>query len=129
MRAALLLLLLLPGCAACPAGYRPATVAELFLGRATPEGGEVSEAEWRDFLAGTVTPAFPEGLAVQDTAGQWRDTTGRVIRERGWRLTLVLPGQDTATAAARIAPLAEAYTQRFRQESVLRLATPTCSAF
>ncbi len=133
---ALLLLPLLAACAAsCPPGLQKASVAELLFGRAIPgggpggDGGTVSEAEWQDFLAGTVTPAFPDGLTVQAAEGQWRGADGTVQREAAQRLLLVLPGEDLATAATRSAALAEAYRSRFRQESVLRIHHSACIAF
>ncbi|MDJ0389646.1 DUF3574 domain-containing protein [Roseomonas sp. E05] len=129
LRLALPLCLLLGACAGCPAGQTSATVAELFFGRSVPGGGTVGEAEWDAFLADTVTPAFPDGLTVQDAQGQWRDAAGQVVREPAKRLLLVLPDTPAARAAERVAPLAEAYRTRFRQESVLRLQHAACVAF
>jgi len=129
LRLALPLCLLLGACAGCPAGQTTATVAELFFGRSMPNGATVSEAEWNAFLADTVTPAFPDGLTAQDAQGQWRDATGQVVREPAKRLLLVLPDTPAEGAAARLAPLAEAYRARFRQESVLRLQHTACATF
>ena len=48
---------------------------ELLFGRSMP-GGQVSEPAFQDFLAGVVTPRFPDGLTVLDGYGQWRTSTG-----------------------------------------------------
>lgn len=93
MRFALPACLFLSACGGgCPAGQSPATVAELLFGRSMPGGGRVSAAQWDAFLADTITPAFPDGLTVQDALGQWRDSTsGQPLREDAKRLLVVLP--------------------------------------
>lgn len=111
-RAAALLPLLLAACAGpapgCPAGTGPATVAEAYFGRNLDGRAPVGEAEWRAFLADTVTPAFPDGLTVLDGLGQWRDGAGRILQEGSKLLIGVLPAQDAAAARARMRPVAEA---------------------
>ncbi|MBR0670639.1 DUF3574 domain-containing protein [Neoroseomonas soli] len=131
--AAIAPLLLLAACAAtpapCPAGTEPATVAEAYFGRNATGRGEVSEAEWRAFLADTVTPAFPDGLTATDGAGQWRGREGRIIQERSKVLAVVLPGQDAAQARSRLRPVEEAWKARFRQQSVLTVYRAACVGF
>jgi Protein of unknown function (DUF3574) len=102
--------------------------AQLLFGRAIGTQGEVSETEWQDFLATSVTPAFPEGLTVTDTQGQWRDaTTGALVRERSKVVTLLI--DDPAAARPRIEAIADAYKQRFKQDAVGIVVTPACVAF
>ena len=131
--AALGSLLLLGACAAtpprCPAGTTAATVAEAYFGRNVAGREEVSEAEWRAFLADTVTPAFPDGLTATDGAGQWRGRDGRIIQERSKVLAVVLPGQDAAQARARLRPVEDAWKARFRQQSVLTVYRSACVGF
>ena len=133
MKAALGALLLLAGCAAapepCPAGAGPATIAEAYFGRNVKTRAPVTDAEWARFMADTVTPAFPDGLTVLDGAGQWRNAAGQISREDSKVLLLVLPGQDQAAAAARLAPVTAAWKARFAQESVLTVFRPGCAAF
>jgi hypothetical protein len=121
------LLAFLAACATpppCPPGTQGATVAEAYFGRT-----EVTEEEWRAFLADTVTPAFPDGLTALDGAGQWRDPAGRILLERSKVLVLVLPGNDAATARARLRPVEEAWKARFRQQSVLTVLRAACVSF
>lgn len=131
-RFALLLPLLLAGCAtppACPPGLRQATEASLFFGRSRGEIEVVSDADWTGFLAQIVTPRFPDGLTVLDGAGQWRDRTGRIQRERAKLLLLVLPGASAAEADAALAPITADYVQRFGQEAVLTSLRDSCIRF
>jgi hypothetical protein len=101
---------------------------QLLFGRAIGTQGEVSDAEWQDFLATVVTPAFPDGLTVYDTRGQWRDAaTGAPERERSNVVTILL--DDPAASRARIDAVADAYKQRFRQDAVGIVVTPACVAF
>ena len=133
MKATLGALLLLAGCAAapqpCPAGAGPATIAEAYFGRNVKTRAPVTDAEWARFMADTVTPTFPAGLTVLDGAGQWRNAAGQISREDSKVLLLVLPGQDQAAAAARLAPVTAAWKGRFAQESVLTVFRQGCAAF
>lgn len=114
---------------ACPAGLEPAQRAELFLGRGIPGGGTVSDEGVESFLAQTLTPAFPDGLTIIPARGQWRGGDGRIAREESLLVVLLLPGEDAVAARARVEPLAQAWRQRFGQESVLRTLGPACIAF
>jgi hypothetical protein len=133
MRLALLALpLLLAGCAAppaCPPGLSAATEASLFFGRSRGEMEVVSDADWTGFLAQVVTPRFPDGLTVLDAAGQWRDRSGRIGRERAKLLLLVLPGASAAEAEVAVAPITADYVQRFGQEAVLTSVRSACIRF
>lgn len=133
MKAALGVLLLLAGCAAappsCPAGASPATIAEAYFGRSIKTRAPVTDAEWARFMQEVVTPAFPDGLTVLDGTGQWRNAAGQISRENSKILLLVLPGQDQAAAAARLAPVTAAWKARFAQESVLTVFRAGCAAF
>ena len=133
MKAALGVLLLLAGCAAapepCPVGAGPATITEAYFGRNVKTRAPVTDGEWARFMADTVTPAFPDGLTVLDGAGQWRNAAGQISREDSKVLLLVLPGQDQAAAAARLAPVTAAWKARFAQESVLTVFRAGCAGF
>jgi hypothetical protein len=101
---------------------------QLLFGRAIGAQGAVSEAEWDDFLAKTVTPAFPDGLTVFDAKGQWRDTaTGAVVSEPS-KIVLILVA-DTKAAMPRIEAVADAYKLRFRQQAVGIVSHPACAVF
>ncbi len=107
-------------------GGRAVTV-QLLFGRTRP-GGVVSDAEWRDFLATTVTPRFPDGLTVWQGEGQWRSpATGRITAEPSTVVEIVAaPGPDLAQ---RVQAVREAYRARFAQESVGVVTQPSCAAF
>jgi hypothetical protein len=102
--------------------------AQLLFGRAIGTQGEVSDSEWQDFLAATVTPAFPGGLTVTDTLGQWRDAaTGALVRERSKVVTILI--DDPAAARPKLDAIADAYKKRFSQDAVGIVVTPACVAF
>ena len=62
-----------------------------------------------------------------DAAGQWREGSGTIVRERT-KLLLVLapPGED---AMRRTDEIADAYKRAFGQSSVLRVVTEACVSF
>jgi len=101
---------------------------ELMFGRNIGGRLGVTETRWRAFLAREVTPRFPEGLTVFDTAGQWRDArTKKVVREPG-KIVRVIVTED-AQAKEKIDAIASAYKQQFRQDSVGVLMRPACVSF
>ena len=111
----------------CPEGSDRYAEYQLFLGRSTADGGEVSEQQWTAFLAETVTPRFPDGLTVLDAAGQWRDSAGAIQRERSKLLWILAPPGDEARRL--IDEISEEYKRRFQQESVLRILNSACASF
>ena len=111
----------------CPPGTQRYAEHRLFFGRSLGDVEVVSEADWREFLAGEVTPRFPDGLTVLDAAGQWRAPSGEIERERTKvLLVLVGPGADGMRLTGEIA---EAYKRRYGQGSVLRTVGSTCATF
>jgi Protein of unknown function (DUF3574) len=109
-------------------GGEPRHAIQLLFGRAVGTQGEVSEDEWRAFLASVVTPAFPDGLTVFDAQGQWRDTaTGAVVSERS-KVVLVLVA-DRAAAMPQIEAIADAYKRRFKQQAVGIVSHDSCTVF
>jgi len=63
----LALLLPSPAFAACPAGQSEMLTVRLYFGQ-TVDGKQVPAAAWRDFLARSVTPKFPDGFTVSRRA-------------------------------------------------------------
>ena len=117
----------LPAEPPCPDGTDRFDEYRLFFGRNMGDAEGVSDEDWREFLADTVTPRFPDGLSVFDAAGQWRDSQGAVVRERS-KMLLILAEQDS-DAMTRLDEIAEEYKRRFSQESVLRVVDSACVAF
>lgn len=113
--------------ASCRIGS-PSVFATLFFGRSLHGGGKVDDAAWRDFLAGEVTPRFPDGLTVLDGTGQWRSrTTGRIGSEPSTLVVIVAEaGESTET---RLADIRTAYRVRFDQESVGLVTERVCASF
>ena len=114
----------------------PAWVVQLYFGRSIPGGGEVTEREWRRYLAEEVSPRFPDGLTAVDAQGQWR--SGGVVEHEDSKVLLLLsplrgseqiPALSVEDREERIAALVEAYRQRFHQGSVLRIDTSGCYRF
>jgi hypothetical protein len=112
--------------AACPAGMRAVTSAELFFG--LDEGGAtISEGDWRSFLDREVTPRFPAGLTAWDAHGQWRSDAGVLTRESSKVMLIVLAGRPGERA--RLKAVIEAYKGRFHQRSVLLAEHRDCASF
>ena len=128
MRAPLCTILLLAQMSAasaqlsCIPPQKPMLDIELMLGR-----GKANEVRWQRFLAREVTPRFPGGLTVYETRGQWRDpATHKVTREKSRVLRIIAPKEG---AHDKIAAVADAYRQQFRQKSVGIVTREVCASF
>ena len=100
----------------------------LFMGRGSEGVEVVSDEDWANFLADTITPRFPDGLSVIDVAGQGTTADGSLERERTKMLLVLVPPVDE-TALNRINEIGAEYKQRFTQDAVLRVVAPACVAF
>src|SRR5262245_59931895 len=92
---------------------------ELFFGSSRPEG-EVTDAEFQQFLDGFVKPRFPDGLTLLAGVGQFRGADGIPVHERSRVLILLYPDDERGENSKRIEEIRAAYKSQFRQQSVLR---------
>jgi hypothetical protein len=113
--------LLLGGCVGDTLPCREMLRAELFFGRNAGGALRVSDAEWRDFAAETLSARFP-GFTVLDATGFWQR------EEEPAKFVLVITENSPATRMA-LAKISEEYKRRFSQGSVLIATAPTCAAF
>ena len=103
-----------------------AVMSRLYLGQSTG-AGDVTESQWRAFVAEAVAPRFPAGFTELAANGHWRDDNGTEIDER---TRIVEIAHDGAPATReRIRAIAADYRQRFTQESVLITQSRTMSCF
>ncbi|WSA47604.1 DUF3574 domain-containing protein [Streptomyces sp. NBC_01803] len=94
----------------------------LFFGTARPGGGaEVTEEEFRAFVAEVITPLFPDGLTVQEGDGQWRDEHGVIERERSYEVVLFYPAGEARERGEGVEEIRGEYEKRFDQGSVARV--------
>lgn len=94
---------------------------ELYFGMNKKDGGTVSDAEWEEFLEAEVTPRFPDGFTVFGGDGQFKDSTGRIVREKSRVLVLFYPKKLRETVSPKIDEIRAAYKKKYNQESVLRM--------
>ena len=97
-------------------------VDRLFFGTNIPNGGQVSDDDWKAFVKDVVTPRFKDGLTVVEGNGQWLDPRGDVVREHV-HIVEVAHKRDVATDDA-IRAIADEYKKRFKQDAVLRVTEP-----
>ena len=109
----------------CPAPLKPAVEVDLFFGGDAGQGRAVSDAEWAAFMAEEVTPRFPDGLSVIDVAGQYREPSGRMVRERTKLIVVVV--FDAPVHLSRVQAVIDAYNRRHNQNSVFRTEHAVCA--
>jgi Protein of unknown function (DUF3574) len=112
----------------CHGTQQSKMVAELLFGRNIGRSIGVSEAAWARFVAGELTPHFPDGLTITDAVGQRRDRdSGRTVQEPSKHVEIVLPGNRDDEA--RLDAVAAAYKRQFHQQSVGVIVRPACVSF
>lgn len=94
---------------------------ELYFGTDKADGGKVSDEDWNKFLEREVTPRFPDGFTVLEGFGQYKDSTGKIVREASRVLILFYPNKTRKTSSQKIEEIRANYKKQFQQESVLRL--------
>jgi hypothetical protein len=128
----LLLPALVGGCAALPLAClppsQPMVSAEMLFGRAIGDRIAVTEAAFGAFVATEIAPRFPDGLAVIDTRGQWRDARRNIVVHEPGKLVKLVFADDPQKRRA-IEEVAAAYRERFRQQSVLTSLQVSCAKF
>lgn len=102
------------------------TQDELYFGRNRPVG-IVSEQQFQDFLRTVITPRFPDGLTVIDANGQFRNSTGIIVREPTKIVILIHSNSQEERRA--IQEIINRYKSQFQQESVLRATSTLQVAF
>jgi hypothetical protein len=100
---------------------------ELFFGLSKPDRSVVTEAALKTFIDQEVTPRFPDGLTLLTGTGQFKDSTGKVVKEESKLLILIYPFNRENDGA--IEQIRKAYIKTFQQESVLRVDGRSCVSF
>ncbi|WP_055554338.1 DUF3574 domain-containing protein [Streptomyces kanamyceticus] len=101
---------------------KPFTETRLFFGTERPDGGPaVTDKQFMAFIDKEVTPGFPDGLTIQDGRGQWRDSNGKIERERSYELILLYPTPEAKKRDVQIEEIRSDYEKAFAQDSVARL--------
>jgi hypothetical protein len=128
---------IIAGCRVCPsrsadpilpiAGDTVMVRTELYFGLSKHDGGEIAEQDFDAFINEVVTPRFPDGLTIVDAIGQWRDSTGRFVREKSKLLIVLHPA--SASSARSIGEIRSQYKSRFGEESVMRVTSSAGVAF
>ncbi|MFJ2772787.1 DUF3574 domain-containing protein [Streptomyces sp. NPDC087300] len=101
---------------------KPFHETRLFFGTERPDGGPaVTDKQFMAFIDKEVTPGFPDGLTIQDGRGQWRDSNGKIERERSYELILLYPTTEERKRDVQIEEIRSDYEKAFAQDSVARL--------
>jgi Protein of unknown function (DUF3574) len=112
----------------CGHSQEPRIVVQLLFGRGPGDAGGITQADWNGFAAQELTPRFPDGFTVIESAGQWLNPKqGVVIKEDSKVVEIVLPS-DTYDAS-KIDAVIDAYKRQFRQQSVGLVVQTACVRF
>jgi hypothetical protein len=107
---------------------KPMALAQLFFGRDIAGRAPLSDAEWSDFAAATLSANFPDGFTVTDGVGQWLNPETRHIVHEQSKI-VEIAADDTPALGAKLAAVMAAYRTRFHQQSVGVITSRVCAAF
>jgi hypothetical protein len=99
--------------------------SEVYFGRDLPGGGQISPAQWGEFLNKVITPRFPKGLTIYDAYGQMQHADGRIERQSTWVVVILHP-QDPVVGRS-VQEIIEAYRSQFNKAQVAYVTT-RCAA-
>jgi uncharacterized protein DUF3574 len=106
----------------------PALVFSLFFGKSIPGRGDLTDAEWGQFLDDTVTANLPNGYTVVDANGAWMNPmTHSTIKEGSKLLMVALPVAPGSLASVN--RIRTEYQVRFRQQLVGMTVEQACGSF
>ncbi|WP_419698292.1 DUF3574 domain-containing protein [Mucilaginibacter sp. NFX135] len=108
------------GLASCATYQR----SDLFFGRDIPDGGQVSEQQWKAFSDSVISHFFPEGYTEWNADGRWKDTKTKVTITEPTKVATFF-GKPSKQRNAALDSIAQLYIRRFRQQSVLRSDSKT----
>lgn len=111
--------------AACPAGLRPFTEFNMFFGMSHVDGRAVSDDQWREFVADSVTPRFRAGFTVVDARGQWTKPDG-VLEREPVKLVIGAVEADANRGMEQVRGLSEEFVRRFGQEPPFTISKEAC---
>ncbi|HEV7643895.1 MAG TPA: DUF3574 domain-containing protein [Pyrinomonadaceae bacterium] len=94
---------------------------ELYFGMNKPGGVVITNEEWSKFLEDEVTPRFPDGFTVLEGYGQFKNKSGKIVKEGSKVLIVLYPKKAFADADRKIDEIRTAYNKAFQQQSVLRM--------
>lgn len=94
---------------------------ELYFGLNRSSGERIDEAEWLVFVDEVVTPRFPAGFTVFEAFGQYRDRSGKIVKEPSRVIVFFYSRSAKKKSRAMIEEIRSAYLKMFDQESVLRV--------
>jgi hypothetical protein len=100
---------------------------ELVFGMSRATGPDITEAEFQSFIDNQITPRFPDGLTVLSGNGQFKDSTGAIIKEKSKLLILLYP--FTRASSRKVDEIRSDYLEMFQQQSVLRTDEEQCVSF
>ncbi|MDA0127832.1 DUF3574 domain-containing protein [Vibrio sp. MarTm2] len=87
---------------------------QLFFGLSIPNGGNVSQTEWNDFVSDHIASRF-DGFNIVDSTGYWKGKaeTSKIV-------TIILKQEELGKAES----IAHAYATLYHQDSVMLVQSP-----
>ena len=93
---------------------------DLYFGLSKPDGGNITTAEWNDFVSKDISVVYPSGFSIIESQGKWLDPdTKQLITEPSFIVSVIY--NKDIRLSKRIDSLRTAYKSRFNQQSVLRV--------
>jgi hypothetical protein len=93
---------------------------DLYFGQSKPDGGMITENEWKNFKETRISKAFKEGSTVLNGVGNWYDSAShKLITEPTF--VVIYFYKNSREISKQIDSLRYWYKTTFQQQSVLRV--------
>lgn len=89
----------------------------LYFGLSLPNNSQVSTEKWQEFVNDQITPRFPDGLTIVDAKGQWKNSSGVIVKEPSKMVIILHPAENKINS--KLTEIRQQYKEKFHQESVL----------
>ena len=93
---------------------------DLYFGQSKPDGGMITETEWKGFKEEHISKVFKEGSTVLNGAGSWYDPVSHNLITEPTYVVIYFYKKSSAKSV-QIDSLISRYKTMFQQQAVLRV--------
>lgn len=95
---------------------------EIYLGKESLAGYEISRLQFTKFMDSVVTKEFPKGFTLYETYGQMQEPDGSITKQETW--VIVIAHEKTEENNKAVEVVIDEYRKQFMNAEVMRTTSP-----